>query len=213
MVGIIKAEPHTGFMRQISKGVMSLRFLKDLILTPQTKLYKLAILVETDPDAALIGPAPSGWSVFVYDNAMVSSNRQAAAKYFYELFLGCEIPQNSALQTKKFYDLTKDFVRKLDIPPEDKSDILTGLYTHLKVDQSPSVEVGGFANSYLPTAPMRDAYHAHWHNRIFRLQQPSVLLIYLLASESPAQTKACWPLTPDELSPVFTDLGLSFAAY
>jgi putative GTP pyrophosphokinase len=41
-------------------------------------------------------------------------------------------------------------------------------------------------------------------------RQPSILLVYLLASERPADTKARWPLTPDELRPVYVDLGLSF---
>lgn len=44
-------------------------------------------------------------------------------------------------------------------------------------------------------------------------RQPTVLLAYLCANLSPAETKELWPLTPEELRPVFIDLGISFDNY
>jgi putative GTP pyrophosphokinase len=44
-------------------------------------------------------------------------------------------------------------------------------------------------------------------------RQPSILLVYLLASEKPTATKSKWPLTPNELKPVFVDLGKAFDSY
>jgi len=41
-------------------------------------------------------------------------------------------------------------------------------------------------------------------------RQPSILLVYLLASERPTATKQKWPLTSDELRPVYVDLGSAF---
>lgn len=41
-------------------------------------------------------------------------------------------------------------------------------------------------------------------------RQPSILLIYLLAAKHAANLKARWPLTDDELRPIFADMGLSF---
>jgi ppGpp synthetase/RelA/SpoT-type nucleotidyltranferase len=41
--------------------------------------------------------------------------------------------------------------------------------------------------------------------QLYRL--PAVLLLYLLAEKEPGQTKAKWPLTPDELRPIYSDLG------
>jgi putative GTP pyrophosphokinase len=41
-------------------------------------------------------------------------------------------------------------------------------------------------------------------------RQPSILAVYLLAAEQPSATKAAWPLTPDELRPVYVDLGIAF---
>jgi ppGpp synthetase/RelA/SpoT-type nucleotidyltranferase len=40
-------------------------------------------------------------------------------------------------------------------------------------------------------------------------RQPVILLIYLLAAQSPAVTKDRWPLTAEELRPLYRDLGLS----
>lgn len=41
-------------------------------------------------------------------------------------------------------------------------------------------------------------------------RQPSILLAYLDAQSQGAELKMKWPLTPEELRPVFVDLGLAF---
>ncbi len=41
-------------------------------------------------------------------------------------------------------------------------------------------------------------------------RQPSILAAYYLAQTGAANLKARWPLTEDELKPIFTDLGLAF---
>jgi putative GTP pyrophosphokinase len=40
-------------------------------------------------------------------------------------------------------------------------------------------------------------------------RQPSILLAYLGVSKRPGDAKAVWPLTPNEIKPIFTDLGFS----
>ncbi len=44
-------------------------------------------------------------------------------------------------------------------------------------------------------------------------RQPAIFLVYLMASVSPATTKERWPLTTEELRPVYLDLGLSIDDY
>ncbi len=44
-------------------------------------------------------------------------------------------------------------------------------------------------------------------------RQPAILIVYLLVSERPAQTKLKWPLTPDELRSIYVDLGKAFDNY
>lgn len=41
--------------------------------------------------------------------------------------------------------------------------------------------------------------------------QPAILLIYYLAKTQPYITRANWPFTPEELTPIGTDLGISFS--
>jgi putative GTP pyrophosphokinase len=40
-------------------------------------------------------------------------------------------------------------------------------------------------------------------------RQPSILLAYLAVSTRPSAAKAAWPLTPAEIKPIFTDLGVA----
>lgn len=44
-------------------------------------------------------------------------------------------------------------------------------------------------------------------------RQPVILLVYLMAASSPAMTKERWPLTLEELRPVYRHLGLSIDDY
>lgn len=159
-VGLIKAETHRG-LRHASPN--QVQFLKDLFLGPQAKLYKVGVYV-CDDDAA---DAPSGWSAYVYDSQMSAANRDNAAHYFYGSFLGCELPSNAAQLTKKFYDETRNFINKTDLAPEQKADLLTGLYTYLKVDQSATVETSAFAKTYMESDDLRDAYAAYMKQKAF----------------------------------------------
>lgn len=157
IIGFIKAETHNGFTRQTApNGALMLRFLTDLILTPQTKLYKIGAFIEANPDAAV--PLPAGWRAFIYDDLMTGSNRLKAAQYFYEGFLGCVFPETSARMTKAFHDLTKTFIKGLDVSDERKTDFHNALVTYLKVDRSPTVEVATFAQTYFGEPALRDAY-------------------------------------------------------
>jgi hypothetical protein len=43
-------------------------------------------------------------------------------------------------------------------------------------------------------------------------RQPSILLAYLAVSKRSGDAREAWPLTPAELKPIFTDLGLAAPA-
>lgn len=155
MLGIIKAEVHSGFLRETVQGRLRLKFLDKLLLTPQTKLYKIGMYVENDPAATL---PEQKWHAFIYDDGMSARDRYGAAQYFYESFLGLAFPQSSAMQTKAFHDLTKSFVRDLGVPEEAKLQLNNALVTYLKADQSPTVSVPTFSQAYFDTPDLRDAY-------------------------------------------------------
>lgn len=166
MIGLIKAETHNGFTRQTDPdGTLLLCFLTDLILTPQTKLYKIGAFIESDPNAE--EPIPAGWRAFIYDDLMTGANRLKAAQYFYEAFLGCAFPETSARMTKTFHDLTKTFIKGLDVSDERKTDLHNALVTYLKVDQGATVEVAAFAEKYFGEPELRDAYTQFMVNKEF----------------------------------------------
>jgi hypothetical protein len=148
-LGIIKAETQSGFLREVRRGgALDASYLKDLFLTPAAKLYKIGIFIHADPTANA-KEFPAGWKAFVFDSHMSSANRDGAAQYFYEAFLCCVIPQNSAFLTKVFFDNTKEFIKALDLPQEKRADLMTGLYTYLKIDNTPVVSVNSFAKKFL----------------------------------------------------------------
>src|SRR6266404_5662201 len=161
IVGVIKAETHSGFRHTES---MQVQYLKDLFMGPQTKLYKIGLFAYdgTAPAPTL----PVGWAVRIYDNQMTGNKRDGAAQYFYESFLGCTLPINSAQLTKSFFEGTREFINKIDVPDERKSDLLTGLYTYLKVDQSQTVELAAFSSQYLGL-DLKDDYEAFMGQRAF----------------------------------------------
>jgi hypothetical protein len=166
IIGMIKAETHNGFTRQMdNSGTISLQFLTDLLLTPQTKLYKIGVFWEHE--AQVPDPLPTGWRAFVYDDQISASNKLTAAQYFYEGFLGCTFPDTSSRRTREFHDYTKEFIQSLSFPEEQKIDFHNALVTYLKVDQSSTVQVSAFAQTYLPDAETRDAYTQYMVNREF----------------------------------------------
>jgi hypothetical protein len=40
--------------------------------------------------------------------------------------------------------------------------------------------------------------------------QPSILLVYMSVAAKPIEAATAWPFTPNELRPVYTDLGQAF---
>ncbi|MNU56620.1 37-kD nucleoid-associated bacterial protein [compost metagenome] len=165
----LKAEPHNGFTRVANAGVISLQFLRDLILTPQTRLYKIGCFVELDQHSPANRPLSENWKAFIYDETMSTSNKLSAANYFYDGFLGLKFPQNGATRTKEFHDHTKEFIKALDVSPERKNDLLNALVTYLKVDQSPSIQVSDFSQTYLAEPEIRDGYEGYMTDKQFPL--------------------------------------------
>ncbi|AEV26627.1 hypothetical protein Dsui_2264 [Azospira oryzae PS] len=159
LVGIIKAEVHSGFTREQSAQGMTLKYLKNLLLTAQTKLYKIGLFFEANPEAE--GQPADRWNAFIYDETLTLANRDGAAQYFYEGFLGTKFLESSARNTKKFHDLTKNFIRAMHVPEEERIALHNALVAYLKVDQSPTVSIQSFADNYFADPDIRDTYRKH----------------------------------------------------
>lgn len=165
LIGVIKAEVHNGFTREQAGGILTLKFLKNLLLTAQTKLYKIGLFAETAPEAT--GEPLSRWSSYIYDEQLTLSNRNGAAQYFYEGFLGCKFMESSARNTKIFHDLTKKFIQGMDVPETERIVLINALVTYLKADQSPTVSTAAFGEAYLAEDEVRDAYARHMRDADF----------------------------------------------
>lgn len=152
-VALMKAEPQNGFSVQESGGI-SFSLLNNLVLTPASKLYKVGIFIEKDADRSNEDDS-GGWIAHLYDDNMTQANRQNASIYFYEAFLGCALPKDSAFRTKQLYDLTERFISTLEVEPEIQNDYKTALYSYLKLDKSTTISVDGFADTYFADDPVR----------------------------------------------------------
>lgn len=167
MAAFLKAEVQEGFQKKLAEdGGVTMEFINDLFLTPEAKLFKIGLFAAPTNHEA---PA-SQWMATVYDATMTGKNRNSAAHYFYNGFLGCEFPENAAKFTKDFHDLSRAFINQLDLPEEEKSDLHNALVTYLKVDKSPTIQVTEFADTYMSSAELKDAFSAYMEEAEFTMQ-------------------------------------------
>ncbi|MEX5394670.1 nucleoid-associated protein [Acinetobacter baumannii] len=149
-IGIIKADIYSGYKKNVDEKTqkISLEHIKELLLTPSSKLYKTIGFFEKDSYDPNTNNLNDKWMVLISDNQINQQDGKAAARYFYESFAGCGYPQSSARITKQFYDATKEFIISLPQSVERKNDLLNALSTYLKVDQSATVNPVKFAQTY-----------------------------------------------------------------
>lgn len=160
--GIIKADLHSGFTTsKESEESEVLKYLSDLLLTPEQKLYKIAVFIEKMPNETNL---VDKYMVFVYDHNMKKSETKDAATYFYNLFLGCDFKQNSKLLTQHFYEGTKEFINLLEIQDEDKVDLNLQLYSYVKSNINATLSVCDFSENSLKKE-MRDSYSTFMVNK------------------------------------------------
>ena len=164
---VVKAEPHGGFATSRAHAKLSLQYIEELILTPQSKLYKIGAFILYDPASCSPANPTGGWKAFLFDHLISRSSKISAAQYFYESFLGLAFPKNSAFETKRFHNLTKEFIKKSKLSGEEKLDLLNGLTAYVKSDQSATVQVGEYADTYMPDAALKDHYAAFMRGKKF----------------------------------------------
>lgn len=155
--GIIKAELHGGFSINEDDNTLLLQYLSDLLLTPQQKLYKIAMVIEINRTNNPELRTPDDFKVLVYDHNMTRTETRQAAQYFYESFLGCTFSPSNKKLTSDFYYNTKEFISSIEQDDETKLDLNTSLYTYLKVSQSNVIKLSEFADQYLQPE-FRDNY-------------------------------------------------------
>jgi len=157
-IGIIKAEKHGGFTLEINNQERLLRYINNLLLTPQQKLYKIALMLDK-----LVGQnnerLPENVAVYIFDSNNDKAQSKSAANYFYDGFMGCAFQRKSEVITRDFFNYTKEFVtKKSGLPGHRVFEVMSALYVYLKVNNSPNINVGEFGQQYLTDTNMRDNY-------------------------------------------------------
>lgn len=131
-------------------GIISLKHVKELLLTPSTRLYKSAGFFrrESSDDSKDLNDL---WSIHISDYQIDKSDGKAAAHYFYKDFLGCDYPETSARTTKRYFELACNFINDMDISEERRTLLHNALYADLKAGISQKVDPMDFAGSYMTT--------------------------------------------------------------
>lgn len=141
--GVMKAELHEGLQKLDDLQAV---FVNNLFLSKGTKLYKIGFFILDDLQEVI--EFPDNWKPHLYDQLLTSSRRDGAANYFFSGFLGLDIPEDSAHRVRQFFEKTREFIRSSGATTEIKTDLYNGLYTYLKVDQRPTIQVQQFAQDY-----------------------------------------------------------------
>lgn len=161
-VGVIKAETQAGFRRSRDGERAIVEFLQNIFLTPATRLYKIGIITFNN----IAEPAPKGRKTVVFDSNISTSHRETAAVYFYDGFLGCALPSDGPYETARFFDLTKEYIKKSALDAEHKRDLMDSLYVFVKDEQDAMFTVDQFNGRFMP-ADMRDSYTDFMRRRNF----------------------------------------------
>ncbi|MBU3155199.1 nucleoid-associated protein [Clostridium estertheticum] len=165
ITGVIKAEIHSGFTRTITESNEEiLKYLSDLLLTPQQKLYKIAVFIKNNDGEENNSKLEEKYNVFVYDNNMKKSETKEAALYFYDTFLGSTFKRNSKVITKDFYEGTKEFINILEITDEEKIDLNLQLYSYIKSPINASISIEDFSDNSFE-AEVKDSYNDYMVNK------------------------------------------------
>ena len=152
-VGVIKAETQAGFRRTIQGPKTVTEFLNNIFLTQSTRLYKVAMMLRSEAKAV----TPEGWRAFIFDANMSHSDHEKAAAYFYETFLGCTFLKDGAYETRRFFDLTREFVKQSPLNPEQKRNLVDGLFVFVRDEQTSTFTADQFSQRLLPLE-LRDPY-------------------------------------------------------
>ena len=158
-VAILKAESDAGFVKEITKTAVLLKYISDMVLGAQQRLYKIGCFVETKSPA----PGSNGdvrskddFEAIVYDHQMSNTGDNNAARYFYGTFLGCRLADNSQRLTRVFYEEPSTHIDEAKLTTKERVDLKNHLVSYLK-SQDNVINSRTFADRYLPK-PMHDTY-------------------------------------------------------
>lgn len=150
---IIKADPDKGLSQTHSNNTITLEYVSNILLGESSRLIKVAIFIENN---LVVQPLSNGqirdsedFSIKVFDHLMQNSTNGNAALYFHGTFLGCSIAENAAIQTKRFFDITRDFINEMDIEQNQKVEYYYDLISYIRSNDT-VINPTDFARAVMP---------------------------------------------------------------
>ncbi|HKU23136.1 MAG TPA: nucleoid-associated protein, partial [Terriglobales bacterium] len=124
------------------KKTYNIQHLHDLILTENTRLFKIALFVQVGDDIqAAACDFQRGYTV-----------GRELADFFLRKFLGCLLAEDPEVQTKRFYEIAMEFFNaQLKGKPLQLAKVYGHLTSELSSEQ-PRINPKKFAENYLPAA-------------------------------------------------------------
>lgn len=108
---ILKLERDEGarLHKNQSKHIIDIEAVKDLMLTKKTRLYKAGLFFNRNDYSV-------EFDGFVSDNQLEIDSPTIVAKFFLEKYLGCKIFGDTRTATKDFFEVTKDYISRVEDP-------------------------------------------------------------------------------------------------
>jgi hypothetical protein len=151
VIGILKIEKEEGGRIKQStkegKRTFHIFSLKDIILTKNTRFYKISVFFDD-------GPKKLGYNGKVCDNQL--SKREEIADFFLKKFLGCNFVHDSKIRTKEFFNASEKFIKELIEKPIDQARYQHQLISYL-ASQTKEIGPEDFAKGHLDVEH-RDKY-------------------------------------------------------
>lgn len=147
-LGILKLEKEKGArIAQQNLGgrkTYGIRILRDLILTEKTKVFKIGLFIRT-------GAPVDSFDAAASDHQRGRFHRMEVADFFLKRFLGCKLTEEPEVSTKRFFDVTEEFINQHVDDPVRRAKYHNHLVSAL-TSENISLSPRQFAEQYLRTA-------------------------------------------------------------
>ena len=150
---VIKAEPH----QALSKDSFNIKALDDIFLSPSQKLYKKGIIIERE-NVLKDKEFPNNQYGAILMDQQFNPTGNYPAVYFSKDFLGFSADQNAKIQSKKFYEMTSDFIKENIENFEDQMNLLSVLNTTFTVNQESVITLAEFAETNFKNEDIQDEF-------------------------------------------------------
>ena len=161
VIGILKLEKQEGAQLKQSqrngKNTFEIMNIKDLILSKNTKLFKICVFYKESDDL-------NGGTIC--DNQL--STKGDVALFFLREFLGCKLNADYAIETKNFFKHSIDFFKNNIEDPLIQNQYKLHLQSYIS-SQSRILNIRGFASTYLNTED-RTSYEKYLHEKDVPIQ-------------------------------------------